>query len=195
MPRKEYGPAHEARYIAQRLIDLFHPQLAGARIEYVFVSEPPKQMGRELAGRARKVTGLMAHLATPGSEGEPESFFCIEITKPKWDLRPLKWKVALVDHELKHCDYEDELDDLITVGHDEEDFDDIVERHGVWNEGLENFINKLMKGDERKRRMIQQLIVELEAELKENDLEVRKHEARAKTKRAPERISLRRDAH
>ena len=192
---KEYAPADEVRYIAHRLIDLFHPHLHGVRIEYVFISEAPKSQNRELDGRARKVSGLMAHLATPGSVGEPVTFFCIEITYPKWIARPLAWRVALVDHELSHCDFGEEMDDLATVGHDEEEFDSIAERHGAWNEGLERFIERVTKGDPRKRRVVEQLLVELEEELKETGLEVRTHATRTKTKRAPERIDLRRSAH
>ncbi|HYG82463.1 MAG TPA: putative metallopeptidase [Pyrinomonadaceae bacterium] len=192
MPRNEYAPAHEVRLIAEKLIALFHPRLFGCRIEYVFVSEPPKSLNRELAGRARKVSGLYAFLATPFFEGEPEPFFCIEITKPKWDVRPLRWRVALVDHELRHCDYEDEVDDACLVGHDEEEFDDIVERHGAWNEGLERFIDRVVTGDPRKRELVERLLVELEAELKEGNYESAPHEARQQTEKALAHIDLRR---
>lgn len=149
MAKKEYAPAKEVREIAETLIALYHPHLVGIRIEYVFVSEPPVSLGRPLAGRARKVTGLNAFLATPDFEGEPEPFFVIEITLPMWDAKPFKWRIALVDHELKHCGCDRVTGQLYIVPHDEEEFDEIVERHGTWNEGLERFEQAFNSTDKR----------------------------------------------
>lgn len=117
--RKRYSPAPEVAAIAARLIDLFHPHLRGVRIEYVFVSEAPRHGGRPVNGLMRVVTGLYAFLATPDFEGEPEPFFCMEITRPIWDVKPAEWRVALVDHELSHAGYDDEYDTICTVPHDE----------------------------------------------------------------------------
>ena len=129
--------ADEVRLVARKLIELFHPHLFGVRIEYVFVSKPPLRLGKPLAGRARKVTGLNAFLATPNFEGEPESFFVIEITKPIWDFYTADRRVALVNHELKHCGHDEETGDLSIIPHDEELFFDEISWHGLWNDGLQ----------------------------------------------------------
>ena len=191
MRRTEYAPADEARVIADKLIAHFHPHLFGARIEYAFVSEPPKRLGQPLAGRIRKVTGLYAYLATPGFEGAPEPFYCMELTKPTWDARTLRWRVALVDHELRHAGFDEEADDPGLVGHDEEEFRDIVERHGAWTEGLEIFIDKLINGDPHKRQLIERLLVELEEELT-SDVRVTENKAPAKAEKGTAVLDLRR---
>jgi hypothetical protein len=148
MAKTEYDRADDVRLIAGKLIELFHPHLLGIRIEYVFLSEPPMSLGRALAGRARKVSGLNAYLATPDFEGpaEPEPFFVIEITQPTWDKGAWRWRIALVDHELKRCGVDELTGDLYLVPHDEEEFDEIVERHGAWEAGLETFAEKLARG-------------------------------------------------
>jgi hypothetical protein len=181
--RTSYAPAPEVAAIAERLIELFHPHLHGVRIEYVFLSEPPLRLRRPLAGRARIVSGLNAFLATPGFEGEPEPFFCIEITKPIWDAWRVEKRIALVDHELKHCGYDDEFDEICLIPHDEEEFDDIAERHGAWEEGLERFGDALERGRRRQEGF------SLE------EYEGVKRAARRKTKTAPDRVDLRRASH
>jgi predicted metallopeptidase len=181
MPKTEFAHAEEVRLIAEKLIALFHPHLRGIRIEYVFLSEPPMSQGRALAGRARKVSGLNAYLATPDFEGpgESEPFFVIEITQPTWDKSSFRWRVALVDHELKHCGVDELSGDLYIVPHDEEEFDDIVERHGAWEPGLDSFAKKLAHGQAEP--------IDIETVF----ASVMTYGAIEKTKRTPARIDLR----
>lgn len=141
--RKQYAPAPEVADIARRLIAAFHPHLHGVRIEYVWVNKPPVIHGKPRAACMRKVTGLYAFLATPGFAGEPEPFFVMEVCKPIWDHTPAEGRLALVDHELKHGGYDDELDSISIVPHDIEEFDDVVERHGAWHDGLVRFAELL----------------------------------------------------
>lgn len=147
--KTEYSNAEEVAAIAARLIELYHPHLRGARIEYVWVSKPPVQLGRPLAGRARKVTGLNAYLSTPGCEGEPEPFFVIEIAAPIWDAWPAAKRIALVNHELKHCGRNEETGAIYLVPHDFEDFHDIARWHGAWDEDLELLAEVLSSTDGR----------------------------------------------
>jgi Putative phage metallopeptidase len=147
--KTQYRMAGEVREVAQKLIELFHPHLFGCRIEYVFVSKPPLRLGKPLAGRARKVTGLTAFLATPNFEGEPEPFFLIEITKPIWDTFTAEQRIALVNHELKHCDVDGETGNLTIRPHDEELFLDEIIWHGLWNESLQQLGEVVMISMER----------------------------------------------
>lgn len=181
--RKEWAPAPEVAEIAARLIELFHPHLHGVRIEYVFVSTPPIVGGEKKAAVMRKVSGLYAFLATPGFSGAPEPFFVMEVCHPVWVVRPAGWRVACVDHELKHAGYDDEQDTICIVPHDSEEFDEIAERHGAWHEGLERFGDALERGKSR------------QAEFNLEDYEGVKRAVRRKTKRAPDQIDLRRSAH
>jgi hypothetical protein len=183
MANTEYDRADEVRLIAGKLIELFHPHLRDIRIEYVFLSEPPMSLGRALAGRARKVTGLKAYLATPDFEGPAEAkpFFVIEITQPTWDKKHLRWRIALVDHELKHCGVDELTGDLYIVPHDEEEFDEIAERHGLWNEGLASFAASLYQGQAEP--------IDIETAF----ASVQNYGAIEKTKRTPARIDLRWD--
>ncbi len=58
-----YSEAPEVREVAQELIQIHHSHLSGQRIEYVFRSEPAKDKGKEVWGKARKIGGLNAFLA------------------------------------------------------------------------------------------------------------------------------------
>jgi hypothetical protein len=147
--KTQYAPAPEVAEVAARLIERFHPHLRGVRIEYVFLSKPPRQSGRVLAGRARKVTGLNAYLATPGSSGEPQPFFVIEIVAPIWDAWPGAKRLALVNHELKHCGRNVETGALSIIPHDVEEFHDIALWHGAWDEDLELLAEALSQADGR----------------------------------------------
>jgi hypothetical protein len=106
MPEKdpvEYRQADEVERIARDLIYDFHTHLATARIKYVFRSQSAESRGKEVWGRARKVTGLNAWLAgkeKPGVKCEPLPFFVIEISEPVWKILDENQKQALVDHEL-----------------------------------------------------------------------------------------------
>ncbi|HEV2862859.1 MAG TPA: putative metallopeptidase [Pyrinomonadaceae bacterium] len=148
--RKEYARAPEVEAIAGGLIDLCHPHLHGVRIEYLWTNKPPVVGGRPRAAVMRKVTGLYAFLATSGAEGEPRPFFVMEVCRPIWLARSAEWRVALVDHELKHGGHDEERGTLFIVPHDIEDFDDVVARHGAWDDGLVSFAAALAAGEEGK---------------------------------------------
>ena len=60
---KEYTSAPEIERIAEKLIEIFKPELEAFEIRYVFNSENPRKDGREVTALARKVTGLNAYLA------------------------------------------------------------------------------------------------------------------------------------
>ncbi|HLM54739.1 MAG TPA: putative metallopeptidase [Pyrinomonadaceae bacterium] len=147
--RKEYARAPEVAEVAARLIELYHPHLDGVRIEYVWVNKPPVIGGQKKAAVMRKVSGLHAFLATPGAEGEPKPFFVMEVCLPVWLSKSAEWRLALVDHELKHGGRKGETDALFIVPHDFEDFHDVAERHGAWNEDLELLSEALSRADGR----------------------------------------------
>jgi putative metallopeptidase len=84
-----YREAHEVAEIARDLIYDFHPHLGSARIRYIFRNEIAEDPGKLVYGKARKIGGLNAWLATEDrgyEEEEPEPFFVIEIAEPIWKI-------------------------------------------------------------------------------------------------------------
>lgn len=136
----DYTHAHEVKRIAEELIDKHHDHLDGVKIEYVFLSQPPKDKGKELLGRAKKKSGLDAYLYATAAESknDPKDFFVIEISQPGWDILDQKQKRALVDHELCHL-WVNEEGKLTMLPHDVEEFSQVIKRHGLYLADIEHF--------------------------------------------------------
>ena len=145
----KYKPAPEVEELGRKLISTVerHEFLEGVRVEFVFIDKAPRSKGRDVLGRARKIGGLTAFLAgslvaVPDGAGflAPDPFFLIEISHDYWiEVLSELQKVALVDHELCHLRVDhDEAGEvsLSTCGHDVEEFACVVERHGLWSDGL-----------------------------------------------------------
>jgi predicted metallopeptidase len=126
--------APEVEDVAREIIAENYPHLAGVDMRFVFNEKEPSSCGKALWGRARKITGLPAHLA-----GSDHDFFVLEIVYSVWkQLAPAKRK-ALVDHELAHFwrdEDEDGEEKLSLLPHDLEEFAAIVRRHGLWREDV-----------------------------------------------------------
>lgn len=142
----EYRLAREVEQFVQDIISDHHPHLLGLRVEFLFIDKKPKSQGRELWGRAKKISGLPAFLAgEPGDLYEfVEDFFVIEIAEEAWVVLSDAGKRALVDHSLSHCEIEiDEetgASKLVIVGPNVTEFDAVLRRHGAWNNDLANFV-------------------------------------------------------
>ncbi len=144
----EYKPAPEVAEIARQLIAKVsqHQPLVDVDIVYLFIKDAPKSKGREVLGRARKVSGLQAWLGHPEISpakafAEPTDFFVIEISHNTWMRLDDSQHVALVDHELSHCavDYDDQTGEPIlkTRSHDVEEFIGVINRNGLWKEDVQ----------------------------------------------------------
>lgn len=141
MPVK-YTPAPAVAAIAQRLIKDHHEHLEGERIEYVFRSEHAKDGGKAVFGKARKIGGLNAYLSMT-EDGNEEDYFVIEIALDIWGGMSDRQRVALVDHELSHCviKHSENGDMSIAIApHDLEEFNAVVERHGLWRADVKSFM-------------------------------------------------------
>jgi predicted metallopeptidase len=136
-----YRLADEVRTIGEDLIatvkDHFPLQLVN--VTYLFTDKAPEHQGRVVWGRARKVSGLAAFLAGPKEHDEfvaGSPFFVIEISHPIWQKLSDAMRRALVDHELCHCEVEQDsngIPKLSMRGHDFEEFVEIIRRHGLWS--------------------------------------------------------------
>jgi len=114
----------------------YHPELATARIAYLFIDRVPKKGGRELYGKAVKVSGRWQELT--------ELDFCIEVSLPKWQDLTDDQKTALIDHLLERCSGEEDEEDgsykWSLREPDVQEFSTILQRHGIWNESLTGFV-------------------------------------------------------
>ena len=128
----EYRKAHEAEKIANdTVIPQWHPDLRNAAIAYVDVDRITR-LGNPVLAKVNKASGLVAHLANVS--------LVLTINREAWDILTDSQKVALVDHELEHVRLDDETSSYVLVPHDVEEFSSIIERHGLWYDGVRKFI-------------------------------------------------------
>ena len=147
----------KAPEVAERAVGIIqehHPDLDAPdiRIEYIFVDPPPLSKGKYVAGKCRVVTGLNAFLACECEEPTADPFFVIEIARQVWDIIPPEQQTALLDHELCHASVirdEEEVPKLSIRSHDVEEFSEIVGRHGLWDEGLQEFVKSALEGQDK----------------------------------------------
>lgn len=122
--------------MAESLINLYHEDLEEARLAILFRAEAPTSQGRVALGKAAKVSARARGLLLAHTEEVPH--FVIWIAFDWWEHMSPQKKRALLDHELQHC-YLDDKGEPRLRGHDIEEFNVIVERHGLWKEDLEQF--------------------------------------------------------
>ena len=134
--------------MAEEVINNYHDRLLDLNILFMFRSEPAVSNGRITYAKCQKVSPQMRTLLNNAD-------FIIWISKDDWDKNPDKWRMALLDHELTHCGvYED--DKLYIRPHDIEEFNDIIERHGVWTRDI-------LKTKETFKRMEQKALPGIES--------------------------------
>ncbi len=140
---KEFEPAPEVQEIAEKLIEIFKPELEDwdIPIKYIFCSENPKKDGRECIGLARKVTGFHAYLA-----GYPDGLFVLETGLPAYRSLTPNQKIAYVHHELCHFGI-GEMGNMAIIPHDIEEFNEVAEVHGAYFERLQIFADAVEKGN------------------------------------------------
>jgi hypothetical protein len=148
--------------IAGGLIPNYHPELATARIQYVFVSEASSKGGQELLGRVKKLAGFL--------EWSLESDYVIEVAQDKWTSLEQHQRTALVDHLLERCTgEEDEKTGEMRWKVREpnvQEFDTILDRHGAWHPQLAGFVSIA------KRVNLDGLLEEEEADLNDTTVAV-----------------------
>lgn len=147
-------PAPECRTIGTELILAHHPHLIDERVDWAFNEEAEKVKGRVALATARKVTGLAAYYGAeelPKDEFvQPPDYFLISVWKKGWDKLSHLQRKALIDHELCHCRivHTDNGEQLKIVGHDVEEFHQVVERYGSWMPAVEAFVKAAQSGQQ-----------------------------------------------
>ena len=122
---RAYGP--EA--IARVLIKQFHVSIRKASIAYLW-AENMGQGTKVTLGKAQKAPARWAFLA--------EVDFVIVFNHAAWRVLTEEQKIALVDHELEHCEIDGDGKPGV-VPHDIEEFGIIVKRWGLWKPDLQSF--------------------------------------------------------
>lgn len=152
MPQ-EYRPANAAKGIAMELMAQVdaHGHLVDQRVEFIFLAESAKSKGAEQWGRAKVMSGLNAWLASkeqPESALKPTSFFVIEISETVWNILNDRQRRALVDHLLSQCRTNEGEDStgLRIAYPDVVEFSGVIERHGLYRDELEKFVNIALEG-------------------------------------------------
>jgi hypothetical protein len=130
--------AESVERIATNLIPAHHPELATARIKYVFQEKAGKKGGKTAFGSAKKLSGVSEFLL--------EADFLITVGLDVWNNLPDTQRLALVDHLLERCTgVEDDEDGgtmkWTTREPDVHEFASILQRHGTWNDDLSNFMS------------------------------------------------------
>lgn len=133
-----FATAEIVEDFAKRLIPAYHPELATARIAYVFAEKASMKNGRPVYGKVKKVSGSAEFLL--------EKDFVIEVGLDKWNELSEAARTALVDHLLERCFGEEDPEDAgapmkWTVREpDVMEFTTILRRHGIWHEDLTGFV-------------------------------------------------------
>lgn len=136
---KIYATAESVEAVAKQLIPTFHPELASARILYVFVDKASMKNGRPVLGKAKKVSGALEFLL--------EADFMLEVALDQWNEMTPNQKRALTDHLLERCTGEEDEEDAgadmkwSLREPDVTEFMSILQRHGAWNDALSGFVS------------------------------------------------------
>lgn len=139
--------------LANALISEHHPHLEEAKILILFREEATKYRGKVRLGKASKMTAQEKAIA-----GEHYDFK-IRLAYDYWSMRSHEWRRALLDHELCHCSGSPS-DGWEMRTHDLEEFAEVVERHGLWDDDVEHFFQRtnqlnLFEGRSTQERLAQ----------------------------------------
>lgn len=132
---KLYSTAESVEAVAQQLIPLYHPELATARIRYIYVDKASAKNGKPVAGKVRRISGSLEYLL--------DTDFLVEVALDQWNEKTDTQRQALVDHLLERCtgEEDDKTGDMkwTTREPDVAEFTAILRRHGAWNDDLAGF--------------------------------------------------------
>lgn len=142
--KKEFSDAEAVAKLAKKLIPQYHPELATARIDYIFISEASMKNGRPVRGKVRKLSGYVEHRI--------ENDFVLEIALDLWNQADANSRTALVDHLLERLTGDEDENDAGAPMKwklrcpDVEEFTSILKRYGAWNDDLKSFVGVESKG-------------------------------------------------
>ena len=132
MKPDKFSLAPEVELVAHDLIEDHHSHLIGARIKYLFRHGKWEKKHRQTLGQAKLAAEDIRFIA--------EFDFIITVSLDAWNYADSGTRMALVDHELYHCqDTSTPDDDEPSWGisdHDVQEFVAVVSRYGLWEKDL-----------------------------------------------------------
>lgn len=118
--------------LAKKLIPEHHPDLAEANIRYICRNTASKRSGKQVPGNVYKMQGKFKYLT--------KCDLVLEVALEVWNELQPNQRVALVDHLLTRCvgEENEETGDWkwSIIPPEIQEFPEVAERHGQWNEGL-----------------------------------------------------------
>lgn len=142
-----YRIAPEVREVAEALIlsvaDLEH--LSGANLEYVATDKAARKNGREIPGRATKVSGVASLLANPEHPEDWRTYvpdvLVVEVSEVYWHMMKAEERRGLVDHLLSHFVFDSEKGSWSSEPPEYGEFEGTLGRHGFWRpmKGMRKF--------------------------------------------------------
>lgn len=135
-----FSDSEAAKEIAEKLISKHHHELASAKFIYLCRNKSAKSGGKPVPGHIKKLAPMDKHLSRSYCEAGEEPDFVMVVALDVWnDLQPNQ-RVALIDHLLTRCQaVEDEKSGEMKFSirpPQVQEFPEVVERHGRWNEDL-----------------------------------------------------------
>ncbi len=140
MAERTFNRAPEVKEIARVLIEEHHEALKPARVLYLHVDPTPKSKGRDVIATMKKLGGREQYLSGFASDDGAPFDFVMTVAKSSWGELPDSKRKALIDHELCHARWDPDSSKWTTVDHDVQEFIEVAERHGPWNDGLEKLV-------------------------------------------------------
>jgi hypothetical protein len=141
--------------MANEIVEKYHPDLKEANIGFLFRDETQVSQGKEVLGKASKVPDRLKPYL--------DYDFIIWIDESAWIKLMDHQRKALIDHELCHCTLDEGAAKM--VHHDIEEFQAIIERHGVWHSDLAAFAMAVQKSPQM------ELALEIEEARKDGRIE------------------------
>lgn len=140
LPEEPWFCPEDITDICDQIREEHHPELNGARIRYMFCPALPKSNGDIVLGRAKKLSGWKRVAI--------RADFVIRFNFECWEELDQDQRRALIDHELSHCGCKDPTElpkdrEWMIRNHDAECFVDVIDRHGVWTDGIQSFVDGL----------------------------------------------------
>ena len=149
----EFEKHPDAEQIAESIIPQYHPHLKGVNICYLMkITPPPKKKKADNAPSKPKKKITMAYTKKVSAQtnviGDKDYTFLIVFDYNVWQNISDAGRLALVDHELCHCGFNEEGEYLIP--HDVEEFKAVIDRHGFWKSDVKNFAESVLGHDDGK---------------------------------------------
>lgn len=128
------GDCDTAEEIALKLIPKYHHEIASAKIKFGCRNRASKVAGEKIPGNVAKASPADRWLAKEDVD------FKLVVALDVWNELESRQRYALIDHLLSRCvGVEDETTGEMKYSirpPQVQEFPEIVERHGKWNDGL-----------------------------------------------------------